>query len=461
MPAVRKTGAFSIGDLAKITAGKLSRGSPQVKAKGIAIDSRSLRRGELFLAIRGKNFDGHDFLDAAIKRGASALIVSSENKVPSSPSIPVILVRDTLRALGGIARFHRQRFKIPVIAVTGSNGKTTTKDMVAELLKGKYRVLKNEGTKNNQIGVPVTLLKLTPKHQAAVLELGTNHFGEIGYFVKIVLPTVGIITNIGPSHLEYFKTLSGVYKEKSSLLKSLSKKGVAIVNADDPFLRKINRRDFQTLTFGIKSKSDFSAGAIVRKGDRLEFLLNQRFRMSVNSPAISNVYNALSAIGCARFLGVSYPAIQRGLKGFRFPSGRLEIRRANGIRVINDTYNANPASLRYAVDVLKGYDTAQRRIMVCADMCELGKASRRWHSELGRYIAASGVDLLITVGELGRYISLGAQAGGIGKSRIRHFTCAKAAAKGIASLVNRHDTVLVKGSRAMGMESVVKKLLIH
>ncbi|MFZ5799871.1 MAG: UDP-N-acetylmuramoyl-tripeptide--D-alanyl-D-alanine ligase [Candidatus Omnitrophota bacterium] len=451
--------SFRIGDLVKITDGKLLWGSPDIEAKGISLDSRTLCRGELFLALRGNNFDGHNFLGVAIKKGSSALIVSSQQRVPARAPIPVILVKDTLRALGVLARFHRKRFKIPVIAVTGSNGKTTTKDMVAQLLKEKYRVLKNEGTKNNQVGVPMTLLRLNAKHQAAVLELGSNHFGEIDYLGKIVLPDIAVITNIGPSHLKFFKTLSGVAKEKLSLLNSLSKKGAAIINGDDPFLRQRRRRGLWMITFGIKNQGDFSAGAIVRKGDRTEFLLNRQYKISLNSPSISNVYNALAAVACARWLRISFWEISRALKRFHFPSGRLQIRRSNGIRVIDDTYNANPLSLHYAVEVLKGYDSARRRILVCADMCELGERALDLHQQVGRYIAASRIDLLITVGELGRYIAQGAKAAGFSLSRLRHFISTEDAGHHIAGLVRRGDTVLIKGSRAMGMEAVVSKLM--
>ncbi|PIS34320.1 MAG: UDP-N-acetylmuramoyl-tripeptide--D-alanyl-D-alanine ligase, partial [Candidatus Omnitrophica bacterium CG08_land_8_20_14_0_20_41_16] len=227
---------LKIPELLKATRGKLTSGDNSVSVKGVSIDSREIKKGEAFIAIKGNNFDGHNFINMAIKKGASCII--TEKEIKGTDGIAVIKVKDTIRALGAVARFKREKYNLPVIAVTGSNGKTATKDMIAWILSKDFKVLKNEGTKNNHIGLPLTLLKLDSSYDIAVLEIGTNHFGEVKYLSDIACANIGIITNIGPAHLQYFKNLKGVFKEKHDLLRSLKAPAIAILNADDPYLRK-------------------------------------------------------------------------------------------------------------------------------------------------------------------------------------------------------------------------------
>lgn len=448
---------FTVKELLKATGGRLLQGSFSARVFGVSTDTRTVRPWELFVAIKGKNLNGHDFISAAIRKSAGGLILSEKKDAIFPKDLPVILVKDTTRAFGDIARFHRKRFDIPVIAITGSNGKTTVKEMAAAVLQQRFKTLKSEGTQNNHIGVPRTLLKLNAKHQAAILEFGSNHPGEISYLTNIALPTAAIIINIGLSHLEFFKTLGGVFKEKKSLLNGLQRPRLAILNNDDPFLQQTRNRDLKIVTFGINQKSKFMAGDILRDEDRLSFLVNGRYKIGLNTPARHNIYNALGAIACARSLRVDFDSIKKALAKFKFPEGRLKIRRFKGIKIIDDTYNANPLSLKCAVDVLVGYNS-HRKIAVCADMKELGDKSNELHLSLGKYIGQSSIDLLITVGRLARYISAGAKKEGMQADRVYHVDSIQQAAQSLARIIRPHDIVLVKGSRSMAMEKVIERL---
>ncbi|MCK9604548.1 MAG: UDP-N-acetylmuramoyl-tripeptide--D-alanyl-D-alanine ligase, partial [Candidatus Omnitrophica bacterium] len=333
---------FTVDELLKATKGKLISGGPRVSIKGISIDSRVIKRGEAFIALKGNNFDGHNFIHQAIGKKASCILYEAGVIGQKPKGIVFIKVRDTTKALGDIARFHRKKFTIPVIAVTGSNGKTTTKEMIAWALSGKYKVLKNIGTKNNHIGLPMALLGLDHSYDAAVLEVGTNHFGEVEYLAKICLANIGVITNIGPAHLEYFKSLNGVFREKSTLTKYLRQPSVAILNADDSLLKKGSaaKKDQVVFGVGIKNKSDFTASNIKDLAGKMEFLVNQKYKFTLKTLGYYNIYNALIAITVARLFGMEYNRIVKRLSGFRFPENRLKLVRFNNIQFIDDTYNS-------------------------------------------------------------------------------------------------------------------------
>ncbi|MBU1091214.1 MAG: UDP-N-acetylmuramoyl-tripeptide--D-alanyl-D-alanine ligase, partial [Candidatus Omnitrophica bacterium] len=350
---------FKVFELLNATKGKLIKSSKLSKVSGISIDSRSLRPNEAFIAIKGKNFNGHDFINQAIKKGASCIIINTTYDIRHTTyekhKVALIAVRDTTKALGDIARYHRQKIDLPVIGVTGSNGKTTTKEMIAWVLSGRFRVLKNPGTKNNQIGLPLSLLDLNSRHNAAVLELGTNHFGEIAYLSGICQPNVGIITNIGPAHLEFFKDLKGVFREKYSISGHLQKPRMMILNADDKNLRsKLFKREKKSfnLGFGIRSKADFSARAIKIQNGRMEFVVNKKYKFTLKVFGYSNIYNALASIAVARVLGMGYNDIASRLSNFTFTQGRLSLLELNNTRFLDDSYNSNPFSLKQALDTL-------------------------------------------------------------------------------------------------------------
>ena len=447
---------FNLQDILLATDGNLIRGKNTARIPGVSIDSRTLKRGDLFIAIKGKNFDGHDFIKEVIKKSASAIIVSRRIHFPAAIAIPVILVTDTIKALGQIARFHRNRFPIPIVAITGSAGKTTTKEMVASVLGTEYSVLKNAATENNNIGVPLTLFKLNKSHEVAVVELGTNHFGEMRWLSKITNPTVAVFLNIAESHLEFLESLSGVFKEKFELVKNMSRDGCVIFNNDDHTLRKIAKKKIKQrlMSFGIETTCHYRANQICMEPDStLRFRVNKREIIYLKTPARHNIYNALAAISCGRFLNISYANIRKALREFDSLKGRFSLYKIKQVRVIDDSYNANPLSLRSAIQTLDNLKIYGRRILVCADMLELGRYSRELHRSVGKFVADSQIDSVFTVGKLSRLISETAK-----RNRYlyaRHYDSVAAAQKGLKQYLRPGDTLLLKGSRAMRMERIL------
>jgi len=453
---------FKIDELLEATRGRLINGKKDTVVEGISIDSRTIRPQEAFIAIKGPNFDGHNFVDEAIKKRVKAIIVhSKEFIVHSSKKISFIIVKDTTKALGDIARYQRQNFDVPVIAVTGSNGKTTTKEMIAWILSQEFKVLKNIGTKNNQIGLPLTLLNLNSSYDLVVLEVGTNHPGEVEYLARICQPNIGIITNIGLSHLEYFTNLKGVFREKGALLGHLKNPRIAILNADDDLLKRqiaIKNSKPVILSFGIKRRSDFFVTDIEILNGRVKFLVNQKYGFTLKTLGYFNIYNALAALTVARLVGMQYKDIISRLSAFNFPQNRLELLELNNIKFINDTYNSNPISLKQAIEALDNFQIKGRKIFVMGDMLELGSRKELFHRQAGRK-AARICDVFITVGELSKLAAEAAIKSGLNTKNI--FTCASnLQAQDILFKkvsVGPDDIVLVKGSRAMRMEEILKK----
>lgn len=453
---------FKISDLIKATRGQLISGDAGKSVSGISIDSRAIKPGEAYLAIKGNNFDGHSFIEEAVRKGASCIIsgVSADQGIRGS-GIAFIQVDDTTKALGDIARSRRERFKGAVIALTGSNGKTTTKEMISWVLENDFKVLKNPGTKNNHIGVPLALLELDDSYDVAVLEIGTNHHGEVAYLGNIVSPDIACLINIGPSHLESFKSLEGVFREKSALLEYLRQPGVSIVNSDDQFLKKCFAADKASgivLGVSLKARADFRASKIKNSCDGLEFRVNKaREPFSLDTLGYLNIYNALIAIACARVLGMEYGDIASRLKQFSFPKDRLHLTSLNDVLFINDTYNANPVSLHQALDVLDKYPAKGRKILVMGDMMELGLQKDFFHCQAGER-AAEVCDCFISVGKSTRLAAEAAKSCGLSEKYI--FICEDSAqAREVLFnkiLPNGDDIVLVKGSRSMRMEEVFR-----
>jgi UDP-N-acetylmuramoyl-tripeptide--D-alanyl-D-alanine ligase len=449
---------LEINQILKATGGKLYNAVNNAEFRGLSTDSRSIKEGEIFLAIRGDNFDGHNFISEVIDKGAACIIAEDFN-LSLLKGVPAIKVKNSIKALGDIASYHREKFNIPVIAVSGSNGKTTTKEMIAWVLSGKFKVLSNEGSKNNHIGVPMTLLRLDDSYNIAVLELGTNHFGEIKYLSDIVSPPAVAVTNIGQSHLENFKNLSGVYKEKSSLYRQAPLPSVAILNNDDKFLRKdIQRKQKNTfvISFGIKNKSDFQAKEIRSSDKKVEFKCSGHSYV-LGTLGVCNVYNALIAIGFGRIFGMDHSEISKRLEDFNFPKGRLNLISFKNTRFLDDTYNSNPFSLNQALNSLAQLEVKGKKILVMGDMLELGDKAGDLHKKSGR-IAAKACDVLITVGNLAKLAASEARKSGLASKAI--FSCASSAEAAKVLFENfspgPEDIVLVKGSRSMKMEEVLK-----
>lgn len=448
---------FDIKDILEATEGRLLKGKTEIDFSCVSTDTRTLKQGALFIAIKGPNFDGHNFIEEAGSKGAIGALVNEGTNVASLnfDGLVIIEVKDTVKALGDIARSHRRKFDIPIIAVTGSNGKTTTKDMISAVLAKKYSVLKNEGTENNFIGVPLTLLRLNSAYEIAVLELGSSHSGEIARLAEIVQPSCGVILNICPSHLEFFNTLDKVREEKLSLLKRLGSDGISVVSGDDAQLvKEAKAMCAEALTFGLNAGCEFRATNIRESEGGIDFTLNSGHKFHIGILGRHNIYNAVASVAVSSLYGVTVEEVAAILKDFKLPKLRMEFMEAEGIKFIFDCYNSNPSSMASAIDTIKGINTARRKILVAGDMLELGEASSDFHKRIGKLAAEAKVDILMGVGPLSRFILEGAQEEGIGGDSLLHFENSVAAAKALRDILRKGDLVLVKGSRGMKMEEI-------
>jgi len=447
---------FSVDDIVKATQGILINEKRGVRLKGISINSRTLKEGELFIAIKGQNFDGHDFIKDVIKKSAAAMVLAKKDVV-GEVNIPVILVKDTTKALGDIALFHRLRFQIPVIAITGSAGKTTTKDLVAVVLKKKYKVHKNVANHNNLIGVPLTLFGLNRSHEILVIELGTSFPGEIKRLAEITRPTTAILTNIGESHLEFLKTSARVFKEKLQIMSHMDNQGTVIFNNDDLYLSQIPGLKLKPklISYGINQTCDYQADQVsLEKNAQIHFRLNKKRAFTLKSSALHMVYNALAVISMARLLGIEFSDVQKAFRRFSAMNNRHSLSKMGAYWMIDDSYNSNPVSLRSAIHSLNCLNSEGRKILVCGDMLELGRASDGLHCQMGRLIADSDIDILLTVGRHSRFTAQAAKKNK--RLKVHHFTSLVSAQNRLAKYLQPNDTILVKGSRGIHLEKIVE-----
>ena len=422
--------------------------------QGVSTDSRQVMPGSLFVALRGDRFDAHDFLGQLADKPVAAVVVE---RLPERYPLPAIVVPDTLAALGRIGNFWRRRFAIPVIGVTGSNGKTTVKEMISAILVAAHGAegrLATQGNLNNEIGVPLTVTRLTDAHKAAVVELGMNHPGEIARLAAIAEPTVALVNNAQREHQEFMHTVEAVARENGAVLQALPADGVAVFPGDDEYtgLWRGLAGDRKVLTFGLSDACDVRATYTVTEfGSELAVTEGvERCTIKLNAAGVHNVRNALAATACALAAGTPVDAIVRGLEAFAPVSGRLQRKQAaNGATIIDDTYNANPDSVRAAIDVLAQYPSP--RILVLGDMGEVGTQGPEFHQEIGAYAASRGIDAVLATGELARHMA------GSGAQHYEQFDELLAALD--QKLGSKSDaTVLVKGSRFMKMERVVQHL---
>lgn len=429
-------------------------GSPALlfdSVSDVVIDSRAAADGCLFVPVRGGNFDGHAFIGDARRQGA--LLVLTEVPLESEP---YILVPDALMALQRIAAAYRQLFPIPVVAITGSMGKTSTKEMIASVLSERFCVHKNQGNLNNQTGLPLTVFQLGREHEVSVVELGTNHFGEIEPIARIVSPDVCVFTNIGVSHIEFFGSREGIFREKTAMLLYQKPGGATIVNGDDDLLLAIPG----AVRFGLDEGCDVRATDISDLGlDGVAFTAHcggEEFALHVRAPGKHTVYNALSAIAVGLHFGMSLAELKRGLESFSTPHGRLDVLRTDKLTVIDDSYNSsNPVSVMSAIDVL---EKAQgRRVAVLGDMRELGQESAELHEICGMYAAMHGIDLIVCVGPSSEQTFVGALS--LAPQRTRYFSTQESMLMILPELLEPGDTVLVKASRGMGFERTVEALM--
>ncbi|HLY37295.1 MAG TPA: UDP-N-acetylmuramoyl-tripeptide--D-alanyl-D-alanine ligase [Candidatus Binatia bacterium] len=458
--------AFALDEVLAATGGDLVRLGDRTRFVGVTTDTRRLRAGELFVAIRGDAHDGHDFLVEAARAGAGAVVVEREH-AERTLDCAVIAVRDTLAALGDLAVFHRRRQRLRVVAVTGSNGKTTTKEMLAAILEralGADRVLRTLGTQNNLVGLPLTLLRLGGGEDAAILELGMNGPGEIWRLAQIAQPDVGVVTCVAPAHLEGLGSIHGVAQAKAELYRRLRPSATAVVNADDPLVAA-SAAVFpgRKVPFGTTADEvAVAAREIVDHGlDGTEFRLvveRQDAAVRLAVPGRHNVTNALAAAAAAHALGVDLGTVAAGLEAFQPPGMRMEVTQLpTGVTVLNDAYNANPASMTAALRTLAA-SRGRRRIAVLGEMRELGAESARAHRELGARAAEVRVDALLLLGEHAADVRAGAEAAGLPGERI--FVAADHAELGahLRGMCRAGDLVLLKGSRGAAMEEVLRHL---
>jgi len=446
---------IKVEDILKAVGGKLISGEPGAPIKGFSIDSRTLNKGDLFIAIKGNRFDGHNFINEALKKGAAGVVISVHSLQPIARTPLVIQVEDTVKALGDIAHYKRMQSKSTIIAITGSNGKTTTKDMTASILKTDFKVLKTRGTENNNIGLPLALLKQEDE-KFCVLEMGMNHFGEIDYLTRIAAPEVAVITNIGPCHLEGLGDVEGVFKAKTELLKYMGKGKTLIINGDDLYLSKIDKLPSRIIKFGLGRHNDVRATSVTFKDGMTGFKCNGKYKVQVKALGSHNLYNALAAISVAGLFGIDKKAIQTSLRDFKAPYSRLVLRDVNGIKLIDDAYNSNPISLKSAAEVLANCKVSGRKILVCGDMLELGKMSQYFHEAIAEMVKVFGIDILITVGKHSYKTYLAAKNIGMKKDTLWHFEESNKAGELLKKIADKGDMVLVKGSRGMMMEDAIK-----
>lgn len=428
---------------------------------GISTDSNKILGDELFFALKGERLDGHNFISDALDRGAQGAVVEKDGYDSKNGKI-IIRVPSTFRALGDLARAWRSKFQgLKLAAITGSNGKTTTKEMASSILSLRYSVLKNSGNFNNLIGLPLTLLKLTGDHDAAVVELGMNDFGEIRRLTEISNPDIGAITNVGRAHLEKLESIEGVAKAKGELIEGFDERNTFVVNMDDPFVRKIaGSVRCVKIPFGIESPGVvISARDITVDGfSAISFKMNiegREFPARMRGIGIYNVMNALCAAGIALSFGCSYEEIQAGLERYSPVYMRMEVLESPfGFKIINDTYNSNPDSMRGAVEELIRLRSKGRTIAVLGDMLELGNESATEHRMLGEFLRERGVDYVIAYGKFGRCVleGYGDKSGGF------YAETHEDAAEEIKNHAGTEDLVLVKGSRGMRMENVIQRL---
>lgn len=450
---------ITLAEVVKATQGRtILEFDSTVTLRGISTDSRTIRTGELFVALKGPHFEGHTFVEETLNRGAPAAVVA-EGWKPSERRIErqLIWVTDALRALQDLAESYRKRFLVRVVGVTGSNGKTTTKEMIATVLATRHRVLKSEGNLNNQIGIPLTIFKLDSQNDIAVMELGMSASGEIARLCEIARPEVGVITNVGPAHLESLGNMENVAEAKMEILRALDERGYGVVNGDDPLiLSRLKGLKAKISTFGFGEACEIHPDRLLDLGDGAHGFEVGGIHIALKVPGRHNVMNALAAIAVGRIYGITDQETGEALAGFKPTKMRMEILETKGIRLLNDSYNANPASMAAALETLSSL-AGTRRLAVLGDMLELGDVSGEAHWKVGDQVAGRKIDILVTLGERAKGIAAGAEKGGV--KRIQMCLTKEEVIDFMREILKPGDVVLVKGSRGMKMEKIVDALV--
>jgi UDP-N-acetylmuramoyl-tripeptide--D-alanyl-D-alanine ligase len=457
---------FLLDDVLKAIAGNLISGAVEKTFYGISTDSRLVKKGNLFVALKGEKFDGHDFVEKALEQGAAGIIVhdAKVNKGLADKTATVIKVADTLFALGDLAHEWRKRFSIPVIGLTGSSGKTTTKEMIAAIISRKKNILKTEGNLNNLIGLPQTIFRLTKEHGVAILEMGTNIRGEIRRLTQIAAPDIGLITNVGPAHLAGFGSIDVVREEKGDLFLNMSPSGTAIVNVDDKAVAICAERwNGRKITFSMSPNADVTVKDIKINGIKgMHFNLviggdTQKVEMKI--VGLHHVHNAMAAAAVAFAFGTDIKTIAEGLTEFRPFSGRMEmVKLRNGSFLLDDSYNANPASVREALMTLKDLKVHHNGYVFLGDMLELGVEAGEMHRKIGMLIATIGINALFLQGDFSKVTAAGAIEGGLSPANIFFLSDGDNGINYLKKHLRKGDWIMVKGSRGMKMERIVVQI---
>lgn len=448
---------FDAREVAQWTGGKWCFGQPGAIA-GVSTDSRTLCRGALFVALRGPLFDGHSFIGEAFARGAVGAVISENTDAMPREDRPLLRVPDTAQALRDMAANYRRRIQVAIVAVTGSVGKTTVKEMVADVLARRLRVARSRGNWNNEIGVPLSLLAMEPETRVGVFELGMNHPGELASLCRMLQPDWGLVTTIGPVHLEFFKSVEAIAAEKSILLKSLPSGGVAVLRCDEPYFEILRAATpCRVITLALSGAADYLGSPPDAQGQMeiRERATGEACRLQAPLPGAHHAANTLFAAAVGRAHGLAWEEIQAALESYRSPPMRWERQIVAGVTIINDAYNANPVSMAAALRTFAELPVAGGRWLVLAGMLELGPSEEQWHRDLGSSLAPGPWAGIITVGSLGAVIAREAVNAGVSAARV--FPCADhaAAAEVLGRRLQPGDAVLVKASRGQHLEQVL------
>lgn len=451
---------ITIDNIVKICDGKLYYANPELRykeAEGVVLDSRLVEEGYIFIATKGERVNGHSFIPQVFEKGAMAVI---GEEVPDKDYGPVIIVKDSFKALAKIAAFYRNQLNCKMVGITGSVGKTSTKEFIAATLAEKYNVLKTQANFNNEIGVPLTILRIRDEHQVAVVEMGINHFGEMSRLTNIVKPDVVVMTNIGECHLEFLNDRDGVLKAKSEIFEGLAEDGFVVVNGDDDKLITINKiNGRRPIRFGYDKSHDWYAIDMEDKGLRGRDVLivngETSFNVHVPLPGKHMVNNALAAFAVGNLFDMNYEEIARGIENVKAVSGRSNIITLENRVIIDDCYNANPVSTKAAIDLLCLAD--KRKVAILGDMFELGREENELHSQVGEYAAKKKLDVIICIGELSKHMYNGACGNNI-SSKIYRFDTRDEALEKIHNIIKDGDSILVKASHGMAFDKIVEEL---
>ncbi|MBM4054311.1 MAG: UDP-N-acetylmuramoyl-tripeptide--D-alanyl-D-alanine ligase [Planctomycetes bacterium] len=456
---VKEMDAISLEEVIKAVNGKAILNAGDLMVNGVSVDSRNVRKGDLFFAIKGEHYDGRQFIEQAFKGGAIGAVVSKQSEIDiSGKCLPLILVNDARTALGDLAKHYRSKLSTKVVGITGSNGKTTTKEMVYHLLSHCGPAVKPQKSFNNFIGVPVTIFEMNSKHKYGILEMGTNAPGEILRLSEIGSPDIAVILNVSKTHLEGLGSIEGVASEKGDIVKNLREGGVFVFNTDNPWCGKIaDGFAGKKIGFGFGTNAQIRCTEAKKKNAGYEFVINGQLKINIQVPGYHNIGNCLASFAVCHALGLDISKLQDAFLSFKLPDMRIDSQQIGNITFINDAYNANPESILAAMKYFEEIDSAGRKIFICGDMLELGRESEVLHREVGRKVPMLNLDMLWTVGKYAAEIANAAKDSGMDVKKIASFSNLEDITEYDMGEFREKDVILIKGSRGMHMETIVDK----